>query len=60
MNFELVKKVPIVEIDGKRCFVDAGYRYRLAPVVPGVQRFFGIPGLHVVDCLGGKMSIAKN
>ena len=47
MTFELVKKVPIVEIGGKRCFVDTGFPGVLMPVADGVQRFFGIPGLHV-------------
>ena len=45
--FELVKKVPIVEIDGKRCFLDTGYPYGVDLVDSRVQQFFGIPGLHV-------------
>ena len=47
MKFELVKKVPIVEIDGKKCFLDTGYPYAVREVNPGVQKFFGISGLHV-------------
>lgn len=46
MKFELIKKVPIVEIDGKRCLLDTGYPYASMLVVPGVQEFFGISGLH--------------
>jgi len=45
--FELVKKVPIVETDGKRCFLDTGYPYGVYLVDSRVQLFFGIPGLHV-------------
>ena len=47
MKFELIKKVPIVEIDGKRCFLDTGFPHASMPVAHGVQEFFGIPGLHV-------------
>lgn len=47
MKFELIKKVPIVEIDGKRCFLDTGYPHASMPVAQGVQEFFGIPDLHV-------------
>ena len=47
MKFELIKKVPIVEIDGKRCFLDTGFPHASMPVAQGVQEFFGIPGLHV-------------
>lgn len=47
MRFELVKKVPIVEIGGKRCFLDTGFPHASMPVAHGVQEFFGIPGLHV-------------
>ena len=46
MQFELIKKVPIVEIDGKRCLVDTGFPDAFMPAKPGVQEFFGIPGLH--------------
>jgi len=46
MKFELVKKVPIVEIDGSRCFLDTGYPYVVDLVDSRVQQFFGIPGLH--------------
>ena len=46
MKFELIKKVPIVEIGGKRCFLDTGYPHASMPVAQGVQEFFGIPGLH--------------
>ena len=47
MKFELIKKVPVVEIDGKRCFLDTGFPHASMPVAQGVQEFFGIPGLHV-------------
>ena len=47
MKFELIKKVPIVEFDGKKCFVDTGYPGVEMELHPGVQDFFGIPGLHV-------------
>ena len=47
MKFELVKKVPIVEIDGKKCFVDTGHPCVVKPVEPVHQDFFGVPGLHV-------------
>ena len=46
MKFELVKKVPIVEIGGKRCLVDTGYPDAFMSAKAGVQKFFGIPGLH--------------
>ena len=47
MKFELIKKVPIVEIGGKRCFLDTGFPHASMPVAQGVQEFFGIPGLQV-------------
>lgn len=47
MKFELIKKVPIVEIDGKRCLVDTGYPGAFMSAEHGAQEFFGIPGLHV-------------
>ena len=47
MKFELIKKVPIVEIDGKRCFLDTGFPHVSMPVCAGVQEFFGIPSLQV-------------
>ena len=47
MKFELIKKVPIVELDGKKCFLDTGYPGAVMPVNSGVQKFFGISGLHV-------------
>ena len=47
MKFELIKKVPIVGIDGKRCLVDTGYPDAFMSAKAGVQKFFGIPGLHV-------------
>jgi hypothetical protein len=47
MQFKLIKKVPVVEIDGKRCFLDTGYPYAFRQVEPGVQEFFGVPSLHV-------------
>ena len=48
MKFELIKKVPIVELAGKRCVVDIGYPGAIMAVNPDAQEFFGIPGLHVV------------
>ena len=53
MKFELVKKVPIVKIDGKKCFVDTGYPGVIMAVNSGVQKSFGIPGLHVAG--GGSL-----
>ena len=47
MQFKLIKKVPVVEIDGKRCFLDTGYPYAFRQVEPGVKEFFGVPSLHV-------------
>jgi hypothetical protein len=47
MKCELIKKVPIVEIDGKRCFLDTGHPCVVKPVEPVHQEFFGIPDLHV-------------
>ena len=47
MKFELVKKVPIIELDGKKCFVDTGHPCVVKPVEPVHQDFFGVPGLHV-------------
>ena len=47
MKFELIKKVPIVEIGGKRCFLDTGHPCVVKPVEPVHQDFFGIPDLHV-------------
>jgi len=47
VTFKLVKKVPIVEIDGKKCFVDTGYPGVVMAVNSGVQESFGIAGLHV-------------
>jgi hypothetical protein len=47
MQFKLIKKVPVVEIDGKTCFMDTGFPRAIEPVLPGVREFFGIPGLHV-------------
>ncbi len=47
MQFKLIKKVPVVEINGKTCFLDTGFPRATEPVLPGVQEFFGISGLHV-------------
>jgi hypothetical protein len=47
MKFELIKKVPVVEIDGRTCFLDTGYPYAVGSLDPRVQQFFGISGLHV-------------
>ena len=47
MKFELVKKVPIVELYGKKCFVDTGRSCVVESINPQIQRFFGISRLHV-------------
>ena len=47
MQFKLIKKVPVVEINGKTCFLDTGFPRATEPVLPGVQESFGVPGLHV-------------
>ena len=47
MQFKLIKKVPVVEIEGKTCFLDTGFPGVTGPVNPGVQESFGIPGLLV-------------
>ena len=47
MQFKLIKKVPVVEIDGKTCFLDTGFPGAMNSVDSGVQESFGIPGLRV-------------
>ena len=47
MHFKLIKKVPVVEINGKTCFLDTGFPGVTIPLCAGVQEFFGIPGIHV-------------
>lgn len=47
MQIELIKKVPVVEIDGKTCFVDTCYPNAFLSVGSDIQDFFGIPGLYV-------------
>ena len=47
MQFKLIKKVPVVEINGKTCFLDTGFPGVTDLVDPGVQESFGIPGLLV-------------
>ena len=48
MRFELIKKVPIVEIGGKRCFLDTGRVCTIVPVESdSICDFFGIPSLYV-------------
>lgn len=47
MKFKLIKKVPIVEIDGMACFLDTGYPHAMRPGRAEVQKYFGIPGIHV-------------
>jgi hypothetical protein len=51
MHFRFVKKVPIVEIGGKTCFLDTGFPGVTMPVCAGVQESFGIPGIHVAGVL---------
>ena len=47
MKFELIKKVPVIVIAGKKCFVDTGHPCVVKPVEPVHEKFFSIPGLHV-------------
>ncbi len=47
MQFKLIKKVPVVEIDGKTYFLDTGFPGVTDSVRSGVQESFGIPGLLV-------------
>ena len=48
MKFESIKKVPIVEIGGKRCFLDTGRGCTTVPVESdSIRDFFGIPSLYV-------------
>ena len=64
MKFELIKKVPIVEIDGKRCFLDTGYPHASMPAYVPPEGVIGYDFFAnftlVVDCLGGKMNFVKN
>ena len=55
MKFELVKKVPIIELDGKKCFLDTGHPCVVKPVESVHQAFFGIPGL----CVAGVGSLKR-
>ena len=48
MLFRLIKKVPVVEINGKTCFLDTGRGCTVVPVESAyVRDFFGIPRLYV-------------
>lgn len=47
MKFKLVKKVPIVEENGVSWFYDTGMPSAEMSLNPGVQDFFGIPGLRM-------------
>ena len=47
MQFKLIKKVPVVEMNGKTCFLDTGFPSAVNSVDPGVQESFGISGLLV-------------
>lgn len=47
MQFKLIKKVPVVEINGKTCFLDTGFPRATMPVCAEVQNSFGIPGIQV-------------
>ena len=51
-KFSLIKKVPMVEMDGKACLLDTGFPGETMPACAGVQEFFGIPGLHFRSFLG--------
>jgi len=55
MKFKLVKKVPIVEEGGNAWFYDTGMPDAKKVLGPGVQRFFGIPGL----CMRGVESFKR-
>ena len=54
MQFRLIKKVPVVEIDGKTCFLDTGFPGVTMPVREGAQKSFGIPGIQVAGVLSLK------
>ena len=43
----MIKKVPVVEINGKACFLDTCYPRALMSVCSDIQKFFGIHGLYV-------------
>ena len=47
MQFKLIKKVPVVEINGKTCFLDTGFPRATMPVCAEVQNSFGILGIQV-------------
>ena len=48
MQFKLIKKVPVVEMNGETCFLDTGRGCTVVPVGSDyVRDFFGIPGLYV-------------
>ena len=48
MQFKLIKKVPVIELDGKTCFLDTGRVCTVESVESDyVRDFFGIPGLYV-------------
>ena len=47
MQFRLIRKVPVVEMNGKTCFLDTGFPGVTMPVCAGVQESFGIPGIQV-------------
>ena len=48
MQFKLIKKVPVVEINGKTCFLDTGRDCTVVPVESDyIRDFFGIHSLYV-------------
>ena len=47
MQFKLIKRVPVVEMNGTTCFLDTGFPGKTMPVREGVQKSFGIPGIQV-------------
>lgn len=46
-KIEMVNKVPVIDIDGTKHFVDTCYPFTSGVTQPGTQAFFGIPGLRV-------------
>ena len=47
MKFKLVRKVPVIEEHGGSWFCDTGFPSADKALDPGVQKFFGIPGLRM-------------
>ena len=64
MRFELIKRVPIVEIGGKRCFLDTSFPHASMPAyVPpeGVIGYDFFANFTIAaDRVGGKMTFVNN